>query len=124
MATLFTIYLWKISTIQNKQELLKCHGGSTKGLHVRIKSTHHMEIKQKRKNPVAPDSENDSQAKRTMITTIDHFVKESTLPAVLGRMTACDGLTFNILVTSQDLRKSLKALGHSLPKSVTGIIEQ
>ena len=93
------------------KSVLKCHGGSTKVLHVHIKSTHHIEIKRKRKNPDAPDSGNESQAKCTMITTINHFVKESTLPEVLARMTAYDGLTFNFFVMSQDLRKSLKALG-------------
>ena len=39
-------------------------------------------------------------------------------------MTACDGLLFNIFVTSSDLRKSLTALGHSLPNSVNGIKAQ
>ena len=39
-------------------------------------------------------------------------------------MTACDGLPFSIFITSQDLRKSLTALGHTLPKSATSIREQ
>ena len=39
-------------------------------------------------------------------------------------MTACDGLSFNIFTTSSDLRKSLTALGHELPKSVVGIRDQ
>ena len=71
---------------------LKCHGGSTKGLHVHLKSCR------------------------------CHSGQYS-LPAVLARMTACDGLSFKIFITSQDLRKSLTALGHSVPKSITSIRE-
>ena len=48
-------------------------------------------------------------------------MNDASLSAVLARMTACDGLSFNIFTTSPDLRKSLTALGHSLPKSVVGI---
>ena len=44
--------------------------------------------------------------------------------AVLAKMTACDGLSFNIFTTSSDLRKSITALGHELPKSVVGIRDQ
>ena len=51
---------------------------------------------------------------------LDFFINDASLSAVLARMTACDGLSFNIFVTSFDLRKSLSALGHSLPKSVNG----
>ena len=43
---------------------------------------------------------------------------------MLARMTACDGLSFKIFVTSQDLRKSLTALGHSLPRSITTSIRE
>ncbi|KAI6649931.1 hypothetical protein LOD99_6295 [Oopsacas minuta] len=49
---------------------------------------------------------------------------DASLPAVLARMTACDGLSFNIFTTSMDWRKSLAALGHSLPRSVVGIRDQ
>ena len=51
-------------------------------------------------------------------------MNDASLPAVLARMTACDGLSFNIFTTSMDLRKSLAALGHSLPRSVVGIRDQ
>ena len=42
---------------------------------------------------------------------------------MLARMTACDGLPFKIFITSKDLRKSLTALGHSIPKSANVIRE-
>ena len=51
-------------------------------------------------------------------------MNDASLPAVLARMTACDGLSFKIFTTSVDLRKSLAALGHSLPRSVVGIRDQ
>ena len=39
-------------------------------------------------------------------------------------MTAYDGRSFNIFVTSSDLRKSLTTLGISIPKTVNGIKQQ
>ena len=48
----------------------------------------------------------------------------ATLSAVLARMAAYDGLLFSIFITSLDLRKSLTALGYSVPKSITSIREQ
>ena len=51
-------------------------------------------------------------------------MNDASLPAVLARMTACDGLSFNIFTTSMDLRKSIAALGYSLPRSVVGIRDQ
>ena len=39
------------------------------------------------------------------------------MPAILARMTACDGLSFNITCTSYDIRKGLTARGFSnIPK--------
>ena len=112
----------KLAQCKVCKKVLKCDGGSTKGLHVHLKSTHQIEITLKRKNDQIP--ENYSQSKSTKVTKIDLFLNESTLPKVLARMTACDGLPFNIFITSKDLRKSLIALGHSLPRSVTTIREQ
>ena len=76
----------------------------------------------KRKNNQIP--ENYSQSKCTKVIKIDLFLNESTLPAVLARMTACDGLPFKIFIISKDLRKYLISLGHSLRRSVTTSREQ
>ena len=47
---------------------------------------------------------------------------EQSLPAVLSRMTACDGLSFRVFVSSKDLRKALMAMGFSqLPNTHEGI---
>ena len=51
-------------------------------------------------------------------------MNDASLHAVLARMTACDGLSFNMFTTSSHLRKSLTAFGHELPKSVVGIGDQ
>ena len=51
-------------------------------------------------------------------------MNDASLPAVSARMTACDGLSLNIFTTSMDLRKSIAALGHSLPRSVVRIRDQ
>ena len=111
----------KLAQCKACNKTLKCDGGSTKGLHVHLKSAHQIDILIKRKNT---QTENDTQTKRSKIQTIDKFVNDATLSAILTRMTACDGLPFSIFITSQDLRKSLTALGHTLPKSVTSIREQ
>ena len=39
-------------------------------------------------------------------------------------MTACDGHSFNVFTTSLDIRRSISALGHSIPKSVSGARDQ
>lgn len=80
---------------------------------------HQIDILIKPKKP-----ENDTQTKRTKIQTIYKLINDATLSAILARMTAYDGLPFSIFITSQDLRKSLTALGHTLSKSVTSIREQ
>ena len=87
-----------------------------------LKSMHQIDIHVKRKN--LETLESDSQIKSTKITTIDNFINDTTLSAVLARMTAYDGLPFSIFITSLDLRKSLAALGYSVPKSITSIREQ
>ena len=46
---------------------------------------------------------------------------DSSLPAVLARMTTCDDFSLKIFITSQDLCKSLTALGHSISESATVI---
>ena len=96
-------------------------GGSTKGLHVHLKSVHHIELL-KRKNVATIEAVTETKAAK--VSKIDHFIQNNTLSAVLARMTACDGFSFSIFITSQDLRKSIMALGHTLPKSVSGIRDQ
>ena len=83
----------KLAQCKPCNKTLKCDGGSTKGLHVHLKSAHQIDIHIKRKNT---QTENDTQTKRSKIQTIDKFVNDATLSAILARMTACDGLPFSI----------------------------
>ena len=55
---------------------------------------------------------------------LDRFISDSSLSAILARLTAYDSPSFNIFVTSSDVRKSLSAIGHSLPNFVNGIKAQ
>ena len=83
--------------MQSMQKVLQCDGVSTKGLHVHLKSSHQIAVLLKRKN--SETLQEDSQEKRPKITTIEQFVNDTTLPAVLARMTAYDGLPFKVFIT-------------------------
>ena len=112
----------KLAECKICKNILKCEGGSTKGLHVHLKSIHHFELL-KRKNLAIIETAS-TEKKATKVSKIDHLVQDNTLSAILARMTACAGLSFSVFITSNDLRKSIMALGHTLPKSVNGIRDQ
>ena len=118
----FDPYVANLHNTKCAKKVLKCIVGYTEGLYVHLKSMHQIDIQGKRRNFEILES--DPQSKRTKITTIDNFVNDTTLSAVLARMTVYDGLPFSIFITSPYLRKSLTALGHSVPKSITSIREQ
>ncbi|KAI6658311.1 hypothetical protein LOD99_15580 [Oopsacas minuta] len=92
--------------------------GSTKGLHNHLKSQHQIDFLKRSNN------EESAISHTCAVRKLDYYMNYASLPAVLARMTACDGLSFNIFTTTMDLRKSLAALGHSLPRSVVGIRDQ
>jgi len=59
--------------------------------------------------------------KKFLLDNID----ENSLPATLSRLTACDGLSFTVIVKSKDLRRGLVSMGFSqLPTSVDSIKQQ
>ena len=107
------------------QTVLKTTGGSTKGLHEHMKRIHDVNVL-KRKEP-EPDDRQPSTSTSTATAAgpmTKYLLKnsEQSLPAVLSRMTACDGLSFNVFVTSKDLRRALMAMGFShLPNTHDGI---
>ena len=105
------------------KKVIKCDGG-TKGLHVHLKTIHQIELLKRNRSESNSDHTITKPKPDTITGNLDRYFNDASLPAVLARMTACDGLSFNIFVTSSDLRKSLTALGHSLPKSANGIKEQ
>ena len=48
--------------------------------------------------------------------------QQNSLPALLARMTALDGVPFSLFITSSDLRRCLSAMGHNdLPKSANTV---
>jgi hypothetical protein len=110
----------------NCQAELKTTGGSTKGLHEHMKRVHNIStLKRKGGDDSDDKSKLDTKAapsSTSNIRPLDKFVlekNEQTLEAVLGRMTACDGLSFRVFVSSSDLRRALSALGFgNLPTSV------
>ena len=91
----------KLSECKICKKIIKCDGGSTKGLHVHLKTIHHIEILKR------TSSETISKPKVNITGKLDLFINDASLSAVMARMTACDGLSYNIFVTSFDLRKSL-----------------
>ena len=51
-------------------------------------------------------------------------LEENSLAATLSRLTACDGLSFNVIATSMDLRRGLVAMGFSQVPSAVATIKQ
>ncbi|UYV74402.1 hypothetical protein LAZ67_11003411 [Cordylochernes scorpioides] len=104
------------------KRILKCVGGSTKGLHVHQKAVHGIKTS---KRKVKDEVDTQTPAKKTpKISILDHFSSVSidrSTDAVLARMIALDGLPFSVFVTSKDLRKCLNALGHEIPLSAETI---
>ena len=105
----------KFAQCKVSKPVLKCNWRVNQSeLHVHLKSSHQIDVLLKRKN--SETRQEDSREKIPKITTIEKFVDDTTLPAVLARMTAYDGLPFKVFITSIDLRKSLIAQGYSLRK--------
>lgn len=104
--------------------IIKTGGGSTSGLHTHIKTKHEINMRKRAAEPVAgSSSKSDEVAPLPQITKYFRNTKDDSLAAVLARMTARDGLPFRVFITSDDLRKSLKALNltDELPKSAITI---
>ena len=100
------------------RKILKCSGGSTKGLHVHQQTVHGSENVKQKVIPVLDSLVNPPKKRKI----IDYFHSgENSLPAVLARMTAIDGLPFALFITSSDLRQCLRSMGHELPKCAKSI---
>ena len=92
--------------------------GVNKGANNHLKSQHQIDLLKRSNN------EESAFSNTCAVRKLDYYMNDASLPAVLARMTACDGLSFNMFTTSMDLRKSIAVLGHSLPRSVVGIRDQ
>ncbi|KAI6650017.1 hypothetical protein LOD99_6232 [Oopsacas minuta] len=109
--------------MQTMQKTLKCEGRSMKWLHMHIRSIHQIEVL-KRKITNETNMKLSKQPNISAVRTLDYYINDTSLPAILARMTACDGPSFNVFTTSLDIRRSISALGHSIPKSVSGVRDQ
>ena len=67
-----------------------------------LKSIHHIEVL-KRSNTQETIMDISRKPISNAFRTLDHYMNETSLPAVLARMTACDGLSFNIFTTFEVL---------------------
>jgi hypothetical protein len=109
--------------------IIKAVGGSTSGMHTHLQTKHKISV---RKRPASDEatastsvsacsSSSSSSSKVNKYVTVDKYVNdadESSVGAILARMTSCDGLPFSVFTTSDDLRKALGALGFAnLPRS-------
>lgn len=111
-------------------KVLKCVGGSTKGLHIHLASKHSINLL--RKESVA-DSYVDNDVvglntaqpsgpapKKVKITSYFLDKQERSLPAVLSRMTARDGLPFSFAPQLRAFFKEKIVGGHE-PRSGEGV---
>lgn len=104
--------------------ILKTLGGSTKGLQTHLLSKHRIKVLSEVNYPSTSQSHKDTQPLTEKQKINDYFItsQSNTLDAILARMTALDGLTFSVFITSSDLRKLLIAKGFDdIPTSAVTI---
>lgn len=113
-------------------KVITCGGGSTSGMHAHLKTLHNIILAKK---GAVPETDIDSQKKnpndgkptysgRGTISQYFDTKVDNSLPAVLSRLTSLDGITFNAICKSVDLRKGLIARGFlvsDIPKSKSGV---
>jgi len=113
---------------------LKTGGGSTKTLHGHLAAKHKITLL-KRKNETDGDNEDDGpvtqtaqihQAEKISINTMNKYSllagDDRSMAATVARMTACDGLSFRVIVKSPDMRRLMLSAGFSdFPRSQTAL---
>ena len=67
--------------MQIMQKTLQCEGGSTKGLHMHIRSIHQIEVS-KRKSTNETNMELSKQPNLNAVRTLDYYINDTSLPAV------------------------------------------
>ncbi|XP_013185171.1 uncharacterized protein LOC132903749 isoform X1 [Amyelois transitella] len=114
-------------------KILKCHGGATTGLHVHLKSTHAIDLKEKKNlllsqsetqcsTSVTPSTSNSMPRAAKKLKMITAFFDTSLELAVkVSRMAALDGIPFSKFCTSEDLRDLFHKCGYNLPASGSAI---
>lgn len=106
-------------------KILKIGGGSTKGLHTHLLSVHNIRVTNQPGSAKANSLLEDHLKKKTKAITDYVSVlecPEKSLEVTLARLTALDGITFNVLSSSLDLRAGLHAMGFkNLPSSANTV---
>lgn len=114
--------------------VIKCAGGSTSALHNHLRSTHNnINISKRNSGEDIGEPSNIFKKSTTssscVVSTSKSRITEyfspqidDSLPAILSRMTASDGIPFSLFCTSKDLRMLLISKGHrDVPKSANTI---
>ena len=101
------------------KKILKIGGGSTKGLHTHLLSVHKINLTP---TAISVNTRDEPPIKKNKTLT-NYFPilerEEKPLPATLARLTAIDGISFNVICRSSDIRTGLIATGFkSLPTTV------
>jgi len=114
--------------VSNCGKLIICNGGSTSGMHAHLKAFHNIILQRKStfvENNNDIDSVGFSKNNSLNFVPISQYFytkADNSLPAVLSRLIACDGISFNTICKSYDIRQGLMARGFTeIPKSKTGV---
>lgn len=108
-------------------KIIQIKGGSTSGM------TRHLEHKHKKKEA---DQESGTGGKPNKIRKLDTpptpglqqktmlaFVKRQTLPEIVARLAAKDGLSIHVITKSEFIRQSIVERGFKLPTSKTSVMK-
>lgn len=96
--------------------------GSTKGLHVHLKSKHNINVKelqalcQKKPSTLQQQNMTESESNLKKIKTMDSYfspieTKEMKMKMMISRITAKDGLPLRVFCVSEDLRLLFQSAG-------------
>ena len=103
-------------------------GGSTKGLFAHVRTIHQINLNATAETPTREVISDVIclEGAGTKKRKLTHYFSNNppTLDEILARMTAKDGLPFNILITSKDIRAGLTARGLDVPLSGVTIREK
>lgn len=98
-------------------------GGSTKGLLTHLRTIHQIDLRALSETYSQHDLSEEPECKKRKLPVITEYfsVSKPSLDEILARMTAKDGLSFKIFITSKDLRAGLAARGLDVPLSAVTI---
>lgn len=108
---------------------LKTGGGSTKTLHGHLSAKHKITLL-KRKNETEDDGDGSipqlQKVEQISINTMNRYLllagDERSMAATVARLTACDGLSFRVIVKSPDMRRLMLSSGFTnFPRSQTAL---